>query len=72
MDLTTAVSMLVNQSGDSNSSVFTSYRERSSEYSNAQLVVLGIAMSLLVLTIVFGEFETFFDWFECHCVSFDT
>lgn len=57
--------MLVNQSGDSNSTLFTSWRERSSEYSGAQLVVLGIAMSLLVLAIVFGEFGTFCHWFAC-------
>lgn len=71
MDPTTAVSMLVNQSGDSNSTLFTSLRERSLEYSDAQLVVLGIAMSLLVLAIVFGEFGTFCRRSKFHCVFCD-
>lgn len=71
MDPTAATSMLVNQSGESNSSLFTSYQERSSEFSNAQLVVLSIAMSVLVLAIVFGEYGSFCRWLQCHRVLFD-
>lgn len=59
MDHTSTVSILGNQSENSNSSLFPDWPERYSEYSDAQLVVLGIAMSVLVLAIVFGESGTF-------------
>ena len=48
-----AVSALANQSQDSNSTV-SDLPERSSEYSDAEFVLLG-AMAILVLAIVFGK-----------------
>ncbi|XP_044078595.1 beta-2 adrenergic receptor-like [Siniperca chuatsi] len=48
MEHVSAVSALVNQSEHSNSSLV-------SEYSNAELILLGVAMAILVLAIVFGN-----------------
>uniref|UniRef100_A0A3Q3WY47 Beta-2 adrenergic receptor n=1 Tax=Mola mola TaxID=94237 RepID=A0A3Q3WY47_MOLML len=49
------VSALANQSGRSNTSLGSEWRARPSEFSDAQLVLLGVAMATLVLAIVFGN-----------------
>lgn len=55
MEHASAVSAQANQSEHSNSSLVSDWRARSSEYSDAQLVLLGVAMAILVLAIVFGK-----------------
>lgn len=57
MERPSAVSTLANQSEHSNSSLLSDWRARTSEYSDAQLVLLGVVMAILVLAIVFGELE---------------
>lgn len=47
-----SVSALANQSEHRNSSVWLG---RSSEYSDADLVLLGVAMAILIMAIVFGK-----------------
>ncbi|XP_029304774.1 LOW QUALITY PROTEIN: adrenoceptor beta 2, surface b [Cottoperca gobio] len=54
MEYVSAVSALANQSQDSNSSG-SDWPARSSEYSDAELVLLGVAMAILVLAIAFGN-----------------
>ncbi|XP_035522390.1 beta-2 adrenergic receptor-like [Morone saxatilis] len=51
MEHESTASPLANQSDPSNSSIAS----RSSEYSDAELVLLGVAMAILVLAIVFGN-----------------
>lgn len=55
MEHASAVSALANQSEHSNSSLVSDWQARSSEYSDAQLVLLGVVMAILVLAIVFGK-----------------
>eukprot|EP00066_Takifugu_rubripes_P020434 XP_011609700.1 PREDICTED: beta-2 adrenergic receptor-like [Takifugu rubripes] len=55
MEHASAASTLVNQSDHSNQSLDSDWRERTSEYSDAQLVLLGVTMATLVLAIVFGN-----------------
>ncbi|XP_049896604.1 beta-2 adrenergic receptor-like [Epinephelus moara] len=55
MEHASAVSALANQSQYSNSSLVPDLTARSSEYSDAELVLLGVAMAILVLAIVFGN-----------------
>ncbi|KAI3373823.1 hypothetical protein L3Q82_022397 [Scortum barcoo] len=55
MERVSAVSVLANQSEPSNSSLVPDLPGRSSEYSDAELVLLSIAMAILVLAIVFGN-----------------
>lgn len=55
MEQASAASAMVNQSDPSNLSLVSEWRERTSEYSEAQLVLLGVTMATLVLAIVFGE-----------------
>lgn len=50
-----SASPLVNQSQHTNSSLVSSWSQRSAEYSDTELVLLGTVMALLVLAIVFGE-----------------
>ncbi|CAJ1063597.1 beta-2 adrenergic receptor-like [Xyrichtys novacula] len=50
-----AASELVNQSQHSNSSLLHDWPGRSAEYNDAELVLLGVAMAILVLAIVFGN-----------------
>lgn len=52
-----AVLALVNQSQQSNSSLVSDWSSRSLEYSDAELVLLGVAMAILVLAIVFGKLQ---------------
>lgn len=53
--MASAVSALANQSEINNSSLVSDWPARSSEYSDAELVLLGVAMAILVLAIVFGN-----------------
>ncbi|XP_074468043.1 beta-2 adrenergic receptor-like [Sebastes fasciatus] len=55
MEQASAVSALANQSQISNSSLVSDWQARTSEYSDAELVLLGAAMAILVLAIVFGN-----------------
>ncbi|XP_076607436.1 beta-2 adrenergic receptor-like isoform X2 [Chaetodon auriga] len=55
MEHGSVVSALANQSKHSNSSLVSDWPTRSSEYSDAELVLLGVAMAILVLAIVFGN-----------------
>lgn len=55
MEPVSAVSALANQSQHSNSSLVPDWSGRSSEYSDGELVLLGAAMAILVLAIVFGK-----------------
>ncbi|CAG08867.1 unnamed protein product, partial [Tetraodon nigroviridis] len=55
MERASAASPLANQSDHSNLSLVLDWREGTSEYSDAQLVLLGVAMAALVLAIVFGR-----------------
>lgn len=55
MEHASAVSALANQSEHNNSSLVSDWSARSSEYSDAELVLLGVAMAILVLAIVFGK-----------------
>lgn len=57
MERPSAVSTLANQSEHSNSSLLSDWQARTSEYSDAQLVLLGVVMAILVLAIVFGKLE---------------
>lgn len=50
---------MFNQSDHSNQSLDSDCRERTSEYSDAQLVLLGVTMATLVLAIVFGKTGNF-------------
>lgn len=59
MEHASAASTLVNQSDHSNQSLDFDWRERTSEYSDAQLVLLGVTMATLVLAIVFGKSRNF-------------
>ncbi|XP_067464511.1 beta-2 adrenergic receptor-like [Thunnus thynnus] len=55
MEPVSAVTALANQSQHSNSSLVPDWSGRSSEYSDGELVLLGAAMAILVLAIVFGN-----------------
>ncbi|XP_054481676.1 beta-2 adrenergic receptor-like [Anoplopoma fimbria] len=55
MEYESAVSAPANQSQYSNSSLDPDWPARTSEYSDAELVLLGAAMAILVLAIVFGN-----------------
>ncbi|XP_056140284.1 beta-2 adrenergic receptor-like [Lampris incognitus] len=56
MESVSAVSALANQSLLTNSSLLPSHQwTRSLEYSDAELVLLGVVMAILVLAIVFGN-----------------
>ncbi|KAM7398234.1 hypothetical protein PAMA_006232 [Pampus argenteus] len=55
MEPVSTVSALANQSRHSNSSLVPDWSGRSSEYSDAELVLLGVAMAILILAIVFGN-----------------
>lgn len=55
MEPVSLVSALANQTGHSNSTLESDWSTRSSEYSDAELVLLGVAMAILVLAIVFGK-----------------
>nr|XP_046266441.1 beta-2 adrenergic receptor-like [Scatophagus argus]XP_046266442.1 beta-2 adrenergic receptor-like [Scatophagus argus] len=55
MENVSTVSALANQSKHSNFSLVSDWSQRSSEYSDAQFVLLGVAMAILVLAIVFGN-----------------
>ncbi|XP_037603525.1 beta-2 adrenergic receptor-like [Sebastes umbrosus] len=55
MEQASAVSALANQSQISNSSLVSDWQARTSEYSDVELVLLGAAMAILVLAIVFGN-----------------
>ncbi|KAK9536452.1 hypothetical protein VZT92_006228 [Zoarces viviparus] len=55
MELESAFPAPANQSQNSNSSLVSDRLARSSEYSDAELVLLGVAMGILVLAIVFGN-----------------
>ena len=55
MERASVASTLANQSDHSNLSLVPDWRGRTSEYSDAQLVLLGVIMATLVLAIVFGK-----------------
>ncbi|XP_070773471.1 beta-2 adrenergic receptor-like [Enoplosus armatus] len=55
MEHVSAVSALANQSEHSNTSLVSDWSARSLEYSDAELVLLGVVMAILVLAIVFGN-----------------
>ncbi|XP_045896451.1 beta-2 adrenergic receptor-like [Micropterus dolomieu] len=55
MEPVSLVSALANQTGHNNSTLDSDWSTRSSEYSDAELVLLGVAMAILVLAIVFGN-----------------
>ncbi|XP_056267549.1 beta-2 adrenergic receptor-like [Pseudoliparis swirei] len=55
MEHESAVSAPANQSQYRNTSLVSDLLTRSSEYSDAELVLLGVAMGILVLAIVFGN-----------------
>ncbi|KAM9846432.1 adrenoceptor beta 2, surface b [Aulostomus maculatus] len=55
MEPVSAVSALANQSQHRNYSLDSDWSVRSAEYSDAELVLLGVAMAILVLAIVFGN-----------------
>lgn len=55
MEHASAASTLANQSHHGNLSLVPDWREKTSEYSDAQLVLLGVTMATLVLAIVFGK-----------------
>ncbi|XP_073335186.1 beta-2 adrenergic receptor-like [Pagrus major] len=55
MEPTSAILALANQSEYSNTSQVSDGPARSSEYNDAELVLLGAAMAILVLVIVFGN-----------------
>jgi len=57
MEHESAVSAPANQSQYGNTSLVSDLLTRSSEYSDAELVLLGVAMGILVLAIVFGKFS---------------
>ncbi|XP_040007340.1 beta-2 adrenergic receptor-like [Xiphias gladius] len=55
MESMSTVSALANQSQHSNSSLASDLSAGSSEYTDPELVLLGVAMAILVLAIVFGN-----------------
>ncbi|XP_076017425.1 adrenoceptor beta 2, surface b isoform X2 [Genypterus blacodes] len=55
MALASPVSALANRSQLNDSSLFSGFPPRSSPYSDAEIVLLGAAMAILVLAIVFGN-----------------
>lgn len=57
MEHASAASPLANRSDPSNLSLVPDWRERTSEYSDAQLVLLAVTMATLVLVIVFGKWR---------------
>lgn len=57
MEHVSAASALANQSEHSNSSQVLNGSTRSLEYSDAELVLSGVAMAILVLAIVFGKLQ---------------
>lgn len=57
MEHASSVSTLENQSEYNNSSLVSNWQAKSSEYSDAQLVLLGVAMAILVVAIVFGKLQ---------------
>lgn len=57
MESMSTVSALANQSQHSNSSLASDLSAGSSEYTDPELVLLGVAMAILVLAIVFGKLQ---------------
>lgn len=64
MEHASSVSTLANQSEYNNFSLVYDWQARSSEYSDAQLVLLGVAMAILVVAIVFGKLKKKIHFFQ--------